>query len=98
MGGFCSRHPPKGNVASGGPGLKAEQIRHKLSIGFVFGLAGITGLFARVAPVVCLGARRIVTPGRLVKDGKTLKGLAGQGLWKKDARDRLTFLLLQPQK
>lgn len=82
------RRPPKGNVASRGPGLSAEQIRHKLSIGFVFGLAGVTRLFARVAPVVRLGARRVVAPRRLVKDRQTLKGLAGQGLWgKKDAKD-----------
>lgn len=34
----------------------------ELSVGFVFGLAGITWLFAGVAPVVCLGARLVMPP------------------------------------
>lgn len=66
-----------------GAGLNAEQLRHKLSVGFVFGLAGIAGLFARVAPIVRLRARRVVAPRRLVEDGQTLKRFAGKGLWGK---------------
>lgn len=34
----------------------------ELSVGFVFGLAGITRLFAGVAPVVCLGAGLVMPP------------------------------------
>lgn len=52
----------------------------ELSVGFVFGLAGITWLFAGVAPIVRLGARLIMPPRRLVEDRQTLKGLTGQSL------------------
>lgn len=52
----------------------------ELSVGFVFGLAGITWLFAGVAPVVRLGARLVMPPRRLVEDGQTLEGLTGQSL------------------
>lgn len=67
-------------------GLHAERLRHKLSVGFVFGLAGVAGLFARVAPVVRLGAGRVVAPRRLVEDGQALKGLAGQRLGNAEAK------------
>lgn len=75
-----------GGGAPRGEGLHAERLRHKLSVGFVFGLAGVAGLFARVAPVVRLGAGRVVAPRRLVEDGQALKGLAGQRLGNTEAR------------
>lgn len=92
------RRPPKGNVAScgapppggrRGEGLHAERLRHKLSVGFVFGLAGVAGLFARVAPVVRLRAGGVVAPRRLVEDGQALEGLAGQRLGDTEARGPL---------
>lgn len=58
----------------------SEEVRAELSVGFIVGLASIARLFAGVAPVVRLRAGLVVTPGGLVEDGKTLKGLAGQGL------------------
>lgn len=104
--GFCSRYQAStqgqrrvwlgGGGAPRGEGLHAERLRHKLSVGFVFGLAGVAGLFARVAPVVRLGAGRVVAPRRLVEDGQALKGLAGQRLGNTEARgpfDTLAHLI-----
>lgn len=61
--------------AAGASGAAAE-----LSVGLVFGLAGVARLFTGVAPVVRLGAGLVVSPRRLVEDGQALEGLAGQGL------------------
>lgn len=82
---------PKGNISSNM--LQAEcghlgtQTRARLagqaselSVGFVFGLAGITRLFAGVAPIVCLGTGLVMPPRWLVEDRQAFEGLAGQGL------------------
>lgn len=64
-------------------GLRAEGWllgQAELSVGFVFGVAGITWLFAGVAPVVCLGAGLVMPPRGLVEDRQALEGLTGQGL------------------
>lgn len=71
----------RGISAPGRFGARAsEEGQAELSVGFVFGLAGIARLFAGVAPVVCLRARLVVPPRRLVEHGQALEGLTGQGL------------------
>lgn len=54
--------------------------RAELSVSFVFGLAGIAGLFAGIAPIVRFGAGLVMPPRRLVEDGESLKRFTGQGL------------------
>lgn len=54
--------------------------RVQLSIGFIFGLAGIAWLLAGVTPVVGLGAGLVMSPCRLVEHGQAFEGLAGQSL------------------
>lgn len=67
-------------------GIHAGGRFRQLSVGFVVGLAGIAWLFARVAPVVRLGAGLVMSPGGLVEDRKALEGLAGQGLIKQQQK------------
>lgn len=72
----CSGQSAFGRPAEG----RVSGVRSSSSVGFVFGLAGITRLFAGVAPVVRLGAGLVMPPRRLVEDRQTLKGLTGKGL------------------